>query len=160
MACPLMLIISNDGFAVRTCCCMAYLPFPTHRIMSHSSPIITLSNHQPTNPFPPPLHFLTLILTHAHTFPPSENTLLPLRTPTPHILHQPVPLRQPIQTVVALAHGPHEPAQRVDLVLPRVAAVLVDLADGDLHRGVVFGFYDAVGRGAFAGDVAGLGEFG
>lgn len=67
MACPLMLIISNDGFAVRTCCCMAYLPFPTHSIMSHSSPIITLSNHQPTNPSPPPLHFLTLILTHTHT---------------------------------------------------------------------------------------------
>ena len=140
---------------------MLSLPFPTDSITNHSSPTITLSSHQPTNPSPPPLHSLTLILTHTHThISPSENTLLPLRTPTPHILHQPVPLRQPIQTVVALAHGPHEPAQRVDLVLPRVAAVFVDFADGDLHRGVVLSFYDAVGRGAFAGDVAGLGRRG
>ena len=85
---------------------------------------------------------------------------LPLRTPTPHALDQPIPLRQPVQTVVALAHGPDEAAQGVDLVLARVAAAVVDLADGNLHRGVVFGFDDAVRRRAFAGHVAGLGKGG
>ena len=85
---------------------------------------------------------------------------LPLRTAAPHALDQPIPLRQPVQTVVALAHGAHEAAQGVDLVLARVAAAVVDFADGDLHRGVVLGFDDAVRRRAFAGDVAGLGWVG
>lgn len=40
------------------------------------------------------------------------------------------------------------------MVLARVPPVFVHFADGDLHRGVVFGFDDAVGGGAFAGDVA------
>lgn len=44
------------------------------------------------------------------------------------------------------------------MVLARVAAAVVDLADGDLHRGVVLGFDDAVRRRAFAGDVAGVGR--
>ena len=78
----------------------------------------------------------------------------PLAAPTPHTLQQPVPLRQPVQTVVALAHRAHEATHRVHLVLARVSPALIHLADGDLHAGVVFGFDDAVGRGAFAGDVA------
>jgi len=41
------------------------------------------------------------------------------------------------------------------LVLARVPAVFIDLADGNLDGGMVFGFDDAVGCGAFAGDVAG-----
>lgn len=40
------------------------------------------------------------------------------------------------------------------MVLACVAAVLVDFSDGDLDRRVVFGFDDAVGCGAFAGNVA------
>jgi hypothetical protein len=80
-----------------------------------------------------------------------------LAAPAPHVLQQPVPLAQPVQRIVALAHRAHEAAQCVDLVLARVAAVLVHFADGDLHRGVVLGFDDAVGGAAFAGDVAVLG---
>jgi hypothetical protein len=77
-----------------------------------------------------------------------------LAAPTPHVLQQSIPLTQPIQRIITLAHRAHEAAQRIDLVLARVASVFVHLADGDLHRGVVFGFDDAVGGAAFAGDVA------
>lgn len=79
---------------------------------------------------------------------------LPRPTPTPHTLQQAIPLRQPIQTIIPLSHRPHEATQRIDLVLARVAPVLIHLPDGDLHGGVVFGFDDAVRGGAFAGDVA------
>ena len=108
-------------------------------------------HHQPNLPFVSlPLPLFTHTTQHTLT-----STLLPLRTPTPNALHQPIPLRQPIQTVVSFPHRPHEPAQCVHLVLARVPAVFVHFADGNLHGGVVFGFYDAVGCGAFAGDVAG-----
>jgi len=40
------------------------------------------------------------------------------------------------------------------VVLARVAAVLVDLADADLDAGVVLGLDDTVGRAALAWDVA------
>lgn len=86
--------------------------------------------------------------------PPSPHEALSRPTPTPHTLQQPIPLRQPIQTIIPLAHRPHEAAQRVDLVFARVAPVLIHFADGDLDGGVVFGFDDAVCGGAFAGDVA------
>jgi hypothetical protein len=76
-------------------------------------------------------------------------------TRTPHPLQEPILLRQPIQTVVALGSTPHKAAERVHLVLACVSAVLVDFADADLDGGVVFGFDDAVGCAAFAGDVAG-----
>lgn len=79
-------------------------------------------------------------------------TVLPLRTP--HSLQQPIPLRQPIQTIIALPATPNEPTQRIHLVLARVPAVLVDLADGDLHARVIFGFDDTVCGRALAGDVA------
>ncbi len=133
----------------------------------HAPSILPSSQHDRPVPFlpPPPYqaiskHAPQISTTSTHLSPPTHcPPPSPLRTPAPHILHQPVPLRQPVQTVVALAHRPHEPAQRIDLVLPRVPAVLVDLADGDLHRSVVFGFDDAVRRGAFAGDVAGRGDW-
>ena len=80
---------------------------------------------------------------------------LPHPAPTPHILQQPIPLCQPIQRIIPLTHSPHEAAQGIDLVLARVAAVLIDFADGDLNGGVVFSFDDAVGCAAFTGDVAG-----
>jgi len=44
------------------------------------------------------------------------------------------------------------------VVLARVAAVLVDLGDADLHAGVVLGLDDAAGRAALAGDVTKPGE--
>ena len=146
-----------------------------HPILKKQNQPINQSINQPTNQPPPspsqpqsypPLPFESPTpphpLKHTHSHSLTFNNIhpipsiinLPLRTPAPHALHQPIPLRQPIQTVVPLAHGAHEAAQRVHLVLPRVPAVLVHLADGDLHRGVVLGFDDAVGRGAFAGDVA------
>ncbi len=78
----------------------------------------------------------------------------PLPTRVPHPLQKSIPLRQPVHTIIALPHTPHESAQRIRLVLASVAAVLVHLANGDLHRGVVFGFDNAVGGATFAGDVA------
>ncbi len=80
---------------------------------------------------------------------PSRPDPIPLsahRTPTPNRLQKPIALRQPVQTVIALGARAHKATQRVHLVLARVPAILVHLADGDLHRGVVFGFDDAVRR--------------
>jgi len=74
-------------------------------------------------------------------------------TRVPHILQETVALSQPVQCVVAFAHGPDESAERVRLVLARVSAILVDLADADLDRGVVLGFDDAVGGAALARDI-------
>ena len=91
----------------------------------------------------------------SHYSPPhlhDPHRILPASTP--HTLQETILLRQPIDTVVALAHGAHKAAQRIDLVLASVAAVLVDFADGDLYRRVVFGFDDAVRGAAFARDVA------
>lgn len=39
------------------------------------------------------------------------------------------------------------------MVFAGVPALLIDFADRYLHAGVVFGFYDAVGRRAFTGDI-------
>lgn len=59
-----------------------------------------------------------------------------------------------VKGVVTLATGTDESAQSVGLVLAGVAAVLVNLADGELDRGVVVGLDDAVGGAALAGHVA------
>jgi hypothetical protein len=40
------------------------------------------------------------------------------------------------------------------LALACKSAVLINLADGDLDRGVILGLDDTVGRAAFAGNVA------
>jgi len=113
----------------------------THTIYAHISTPLPLLTHctNPNSPFP-----------HAR---PSR-----LSAPTPHPLQIPIPLRQAVHAVVALAHGAHEPAQRVHLVLARVPPVLIHLADGDLHGAVVLGLDDAVRGGALAGDVAGCSE--
>ena len=71
----------------------------------------------------------------------------------PDTLEVAVPLGEAVHAVVALAHRAHEAAERVDLVLAGVAAVLVDLCDADLHRGVVLGLDDAAGGAALAGDI-------
>ena len=76
-----------------------------------------------------------------------------LSAAAPHTLEVAVPLGEPVHAVVALAHRAHETAQGVGLVLAGVAAVLVNVADGDLGGGVVGGLDDAVRRGALAGDV-------
>lgn len=73
----------------------------------------------------------------------------------PDVLEEAVTLGQAVDGVVALAHGANETAEGVGLVLAGVAAVLVDLADGDLSGSVVLGLDDAVGGRALAGDVAG-----
>ena len=77
-----------------------------------------------------------------------------LTAPTPHTLQQPIPLREPIHTIVALPHTPHESTQRVHLILPGISTILVHFAHADLYARVIFGFDDPVGRGAFAWDVA------
>ena len=74
--------------------------------------------------------------------------MLPRRAP--HALQVPILLRQPVQRIVALAPGPNEPGQGVGRAVIGVAAVLVNLSDGDLHGGMVFGLDDAVGRRALA----------
>lgn len=83
-----------------------------------------------------------------------ETTHLSLSTGAPHILHESIALSETVQAVVALAHGSYKSAESIDLVLASVAAVLVDLANTNLNGSVVLGLDDAVGRAAFAGDVA------
>jgi len=74
----------------------------------------------------------------------------------PDSLEETILLCQPVERVVALAHGADEAAEGICLVLAGVAAVLVDLADADLDGGVVLGLDDAAGGAALAGDVAGM----
>jgi len=88
---------------------------------------------------------------HSHL----TSCIAPLPASIPHPLQEPIPLRQPVHAVVALAHRTHEAAQRIRLVLARVSAVVAYFADRDLDRGVVLGLDDAVGCAALARDVAG-----
>ena len=83
----------------------------------------------------------------------SSNARKHLPRTTPDVLEETVALRKAVHAVVGLAHGAHEAAEGVGLVLAGVAAVLVDLGDGELHRGVVLGLDDAVGCAALAWDV-------
>lgn len=78
----------------------------------------------------------------------------PLSAGAPYVLEEAVPLGQPVERVVAFAHGAHETAQSICLVLAGIASILVDLADADLDRSVVLGLDDAAGGAALAGDVA------
>lgn len=109
--------------------------------LSHPS-----TSHLPPSNFPklPTLPYPSLPF-------PSPTYLL---RPTPNRLQQPISLRQPIQTIIPLSRRPYEPTQRIRLRFARVAAVLVDFADRELDRGVVFGGYEPVGGAAFSGDVA------
>ena len=72
----------------------------------------------------------------------------------PDVLQESISLCEAVQGIVALAHGADETAKGVDLVLAGGAAVLVNLCDGKLDRGVVLGLDDAVGGRALAWDVA------
>ena len=75
----------------------------------------------------------------------SLHTPNPLPRPAPDALEEAVLLCEPVEAVVALAHGADEAAHGVDLVVTGVAAVLVNLADADLDGSVVLGLYDASG---------------
>ena len=97
------------------------------------------------------LLFLRLNVSYSLLTPSSR---LSRRTCTPHALQEPVLLRQPVHAVVALGSRSYESTQSIDLVLAGVSSILVHFAEADLHGGVVFGFDDAVGCAALAGDVA------
>jgi hypothetical protein len=64
---------------------------------------------------------------------------------TPDALEEAILLCEPVEAVVGLAHGADEATEGVDLVVTGVAAVLVNLADGDLDGSVVLGLDDASG---------------
>jgi hypothetical protein len=68
---------------------------------------------------------------------------LPARAPDG--LEEAVLLCEPVEAVVGLAHGANETADGVSLVVAGVAAVLVNLANAQLNRGVVLGPDDASG---------------
>jgi hypothetical protein len=68
---------------------------------------------------------------------------LPRRAPD--VLEEAVLLCEPVQAVVALAHGADETADGVGLGLAGVAAVLVNLGDADLDGTMILGPDDATG---------------
>ncbi len=70
----------------------------------------------------------------------------------PDALQETVTLSEAVEGIVGLAHSADEAAESVDLVVTVVTSVLVDLANGDLDRGVVLGLDDAVGGAALAWD--------
>jgi hypothetical protein len=98
---------------------------------------------QSANIFPSPAAALSISI-------PQLRIPSPLPRSAPDALEEAVLLCEPVDAVVALAHGAYEAAERVCLVLARVAAVLIDLADADLDGRVVLGFDDASG-GRLAG---------
>lgn len=72
----------------------------------------------------------------------------------PDVLDEAVALGQTVERIVALAHGPDKSAEGVDVVLALDGtAVLVNLRNRDLDRGVVLGLDDAVRGAALAWDV-------
>jgi hypothetical protein len=88
---------------------------------------------------------LSLLLYHPFLPPPSPSVTLPPYCSSrglaaPNGLQEAIALGQSVQAVVALGATAHEAAERIHLVLARVAARLVDFADADLDRRVVFGF--------------------
>jgi hypothetical protein len=62
---------------------------------------------------------------------------------TPDVLEEAVLLCEPVEAVVALAHGADETADGVGLGLAGVATVLVNLGDADLDGAMVLGPDDA-----------------
>lgn len=104
---------------------------------------------------------MTLSLTHHPTaLSPLHLTLhlsqfrLSCGLGTPDALEESVSLGESVEAVVALGAGTNEAGQGIHLVLSGITAVLVNLADADLHAGVVLGLDDAVGGAALARHVA------
>jgi hypothetical protein len=85
--------------------------------------------------------------------PCSSHSLNNLSRSAPYTLQESISLSQPVERIVALAHGTNEAAKSKGVVLASVSAVLVDFSNADLDRSVVLGLDDAVGGGALAGDV-------
>ncbi len=77
-----------------------------------------------------------------------------LPTCAPDSLQEPIPLCQPVDRIIAFSHRPHESTKCKGVVLARIASVLVDFGDADLHRSMVLSLDDAVGRAALARHVA------
>lgn len=88
-------------------------------------------------PLPSPL---CVAVFHTSTHNPNR-----LARRAPDRLEEAVLLCEPVEAVVGLAHGTNKAADGVDLVVTRVAAVLVNLANAQLDRGVVLGPDDASG---------------
>lgn len=63
----------------------------------------------------------------------------------PDRLEEAILLCEPVKAVVGLSHGTNEAGDGVDLVVTGVTAVLVNLADAQLDRGMVLGPDDASG---------------
>lgn len=78
---------------------------------------------------------------------------LSLEASAPDILQHAISLCQPVQGIVALAHGSYKSGQGVDLALACESAVFINLANGDLDGCVILGLDNAVGCAALAGDV-------
>lgn len=78
---------------------------------------------------------------------------LSLRASTPDVLEETITLCQSVQGIVALAHGAHKSAECVHLGLSGETAVLINLSDRDLDRGVILCLDDSVGGAALAWDV-------
>ena len=73
----------------------------------------------------------------------------------PDILNESIPLCQPVELVVALAHRPHEAAQSIGVVLALDStACIVNLCNGYLDRSMILRLYDTVGGAALAGNIA------
>jgi hypothetical protein len=72
---------------------------------------------------------------------------IPMHLPrrAPDVLEEAVLLCEPVEAVVALAHGADETADGVGLGLAGVATVLVNLGDADLDGTMVLGPDDATG---------------
>ena len=81
-----------------------------------------------------------MTVSYLHPFPKPD-----LSGRAPDRLEEAVLLCEPVKAVVGLAHGADEARDGVDLVVAGVAAVLVNLADAQLDRGVVLGPDDASG---------------
>ena len=85
---------------------------------------------------------------------PNPSEAAGLSDRVPDALEEAIALCQSVQRIVALAHRSHEAAEGVDVVLALDGtAVLVDLGDRNLDRGVVLGLDDAVGSAALARDI-------
>ncbi len=83
--------------------------------------------------------------THHPPFPIASCRNLPLGAPD--VLEEAVALGEPVQRIVALAHGADEAGQSIDDVLALDGtAVLVDLGDGELAGTVVLGLDDSARR--------------
>ena len=84
---------------------------------------------------------------------------LSLAASTPYVLQHTIPLCQSVQGIIRFSHRPYESAESIDLALAREPAILVNLANRYLNRGVILGFNDAIGSAALTRHVTGDEEY-